>query len=120
MEIALWIVSGILAVTYLAAGTMKTFVPKERLTSLPWTKEYSVGTVKFIGMAELLGGLGLVLPWLTGIAPVLTPLAASGLFLVQILAMVHHLRHNEAKSVPINIVLLLLALFVAVFRFISL
>ncbi|MFJ3474038.1 DoxX family protein [Microbacterium maritypicum] len=93
---------------------------QERLTSLPWTKECSAGTVKFIGVVELLDGLGLVLPWLTGITPALTPLAASGLVLVQILAMVHHLRHNEAKSVPINIVLLLLALFVAVFRFISL
>jgi uncharacterized membrane protein len=120
MEIALWIVSGLLAVAYIAAGAMKALRPKEQLTNLPWTKEYSAGTVKFIGIAELLGGLGLIIPWLTGIAPVLTPLAASGLVLVQILAMIHHLRHNEAKSVPINVVLLLLALFVAVFRFAAL
>jgi len=117
MDIALWIASGILALAYVVAGATKTFQPKEKLTNLPWTKEYSAGTVKFIGIAELLGGLGLIIPWLTGIAPVLTPIAASGLVLVQILAAIHHLRHNEAKSLPINIVLGLIALFIAVFRF---
>ena len=117
MDIALWIVSGFLAVAYIAAGTMKALRPKEQLTNLPWTQEYSAGTVKFIGIAEI---LGVSLPWLTGIVPVLTPIAASGLVLVQLLAMIHHLRHDEAKSVPINIVLLLLALFVSVLRFAAL
>lgn len=120
MDIALWIVSGFLAVAYIAAGSMKALRPKEQLTNLPWTQEYGAGTVKFIGIAEILGGLGVSLPWLTGIVPVLTPIAASGLVLVQLLAMIHHLRHDEAKSVPINIVLLLLALFVAIFRFAAL
>jgi uncharacterized membrane protein len=120
LDIALWIVSGLLAVAYIFAGATKALRPKEKLTNLPWTKEYSAGTVKFIGVAEFLGGVGLILPWLTGIAPVLTPIAASGLVLVQLLAIIHHLRHNEAKVLPMNIVLLLAALFVAVFRFAAL
>ncbi|MFD2758325.1 DoxX family protein [Gulosibacter faecalis] len=120
MDIALWIVSGVLAAAYVLAGTMKTFRPQEKLADLPWTQHYSAGTVKFIGIAELLGGIGLILPWLTGIAPVLTPLAASGLALVQALAIIHHLRHGERKPLPMNAGLLLAALFVAVFRFASL
>ena len=52
---------------------MKTFVPKDRLaTNLAWTADYSAGTVRLIGIAEVLGAIGLVLPWLTGIAPILT------------------------------------------------
>ena len=120
METALWIVSGLLALAYIFAGATKALRPKNKLTNLPWTKDYSAGTVKFIGIAEFLGGLGLILPWLTGIAPVLTPIAATGLVLVQLLAIVHHIRHNEAKVLPMNIVLLLAALFIAIFRFAAL
>jgi len=121
MDIALWITSGILAAAYLAAGLMKTFTPKDKLTgSLPWVEDYSPATVKLIGIAEGLGAVGLILPWLTGIAPVLTPIAATGLALVQLLAVFAHLRRNEAKVIPTNIVLLLAAVFVAVFRFAAL
>jgi hypothetical protein len=60
-----------------------------------------------------------VLPWLTGIAPVLTPIAATGLVVIQALAMAVHVRRHEQKGLPMNIVLLLLALVVAVFRFVQ-
>lgn len=117
MDIALWIASGLLALAYLFAGTTKALRPKEQLTGMPWTQRFSAGTVKLIGIVEVLGAIGLILPWLTGIAPVLTPIAALGLALVQVLAAIHHLRHREAKAVPINIVLLLIALFIAIGRF---
>jgi len=121
MNIALWIVTGLLAVMYLTAGLMKTFTPKEKLsTSLPWTEDYSAGTVRFIGIVELLGALGLVLPWLTGVAPILTPLAASGLVIVQVLAIIVHIRRHEARALPFNVLLLVLALFVAIVRLIQL
>lgn len=121
MNIALWIVTGILAAMYLAAGLMKTFTPKEKLQkSLPWVEDFAPGTVRFIGIVEFAGALGLVLPWLTGIAPILTPLAATGLVIVQILAIIVHLRRHEQKSLPFNVFLLLAALFVAIFRFTSL
>jgi hypothetical protein len=77
MNIALWIVQGLLAVLFIFAGGMKLVVPIETLTQqtpLPGL------FVRFIGVAELLGGLGLVLPWLLRIRPFLTPLAAAGLF----------------------------------------
>ena len=121
MNIAVWIVSGLLAAAYLIAGLNKVTQPKVKLVgSLPWTEDFSPATLKFIGIVEVLGAIGLILPWLTGIAPVLTPLAATGLVIVQALAVVVHLRRHEAKVLPINLVLLLLALFVAVVRFTSL
>ncbi|WP_448071301.1 DoxX family protein [Georgenia yuyongxinii] len=121
MDLALWIASGLLAAAYVLAGITKATQPKAKLeASLPWTEDFSAGTVRFIGVAELLGGIGLTLPWLTGIAPVLTPLAATGLVIVQAAAIVVHLRRREAKVIPFNALLLLLALFVAVFRFAAL
>ncbi|WP_454050574.1 DoxX family protein [Cellulomonas sp. Marseille-Q8402] len=121
MDIALWITSGLLAVAYIGAGITKSTQPKAKLDqSLPWAQDYSAGTVRFIGIAELLGGIGLILPWLTGIAPVLTPIAATGLVVVQALAIAVHVRRKEAKVIPMNAVLLLLALFVAVARFATL
>lgn len=121
MDIALWIVTGLLAAAYLAAGLMKTFTPKQKLQkNLPWVEDFPPGTVRFIGIVEMLGAIGLVLPWLTGIAAVLTPIAATGLVIVQILAIVVHLRRVERKNLPFNAFLLLAALFVAIFRFIQL
>lgn len=120
MDIALWIASGLLALAYIFAGATKALRPKDKLTNLPWTEDYSAGTVKFIGVAEFLGGLGLILPWLTGIAPVLTPIAAVGLVIVQALAIGAHVRRREFSVIPMNVVLLLIALFIAVFRFIQL
>jgi uncharacterized membrane protein len=121
MNIALWIASGILAAMYLMAFANKTFGDKTILaTKLPWAEDFSAGTVKFIGIVEGLGALGLILPWLTGTLPILTPIAAAGLVVVQILAMVVHIRRGETKALPFNLILLLLALFVAVFRFAAL
>ena len=121
MNSALWIASGVLAAAYVLAGIMKTTQAQDKLaTSLPWTEDFSTGTVRFIGTAELLGGIGLILPWLTDIAPVLTPLAATGLVIIQALAIRVHVRRGEAKVTPFNAVLLLLALFVAIGRFATL
>ena len=118
MNIAVWIASGLLAAAYLFAGLNKATQPKTKLvTSLPWAEDFTPNTIKLIGIVEVLGAIGLILPWLTGIAPILTPLAATGLVIVQVLAAVVHVRRNEAKVLPINAVLLLLALFVAVVRF---
>ena len=121
MNIAVWLVSGLLAAAYLFAGLNKAAQPKSKLVgSLPWAEDFTPNTIKLIGIVEILGAIGLILPWLTGIAPVLTPLAASGLVIVQILAAIVHLRRHEAKVLPIKNVLMLLALFVAVVRFANL
>src|SRR3954470_11180342 len=78
-----WIVQAILAVAFVLAGVMKSTQPKEKLQpNLPWVEDFSLGTVRLIGVAELLGGLGLILPAALDIAPILTPIAASCLALV--------------------------------------
>jgi uncharacterized membrane protein len=121
MNIVVWIVSGLLAAAYLFAGTNKATRPKDKLVdNLPWAEDFSPATIKFIGIMEILGAIGLILPWLTGIAAFLTPLAATGLVILQLLAIIVHLRRREAKVVPMNTILLLAALFVAILRYIAL
>lgn len=119
MNIALWIVAGVLAAAFLAAGLMKVTKPKAALaeSGLAWVEDFSPGQVKAIGALEVLGALGLILPAALDIAPVLTPLAATGLALTMVGAAVVHLRRGEKQMVPINVVLLALATFVAVMRF---
>ncbi|GAB3386809.1 DoxX family protein [Amycolatopsis echigonensis] len=120
MDIALWIGQGLLAAVYLAAGGLKVVRSREHLIatgSLDWMKDSSDAGVKVVGLVELLGALGVVLPWLTGIAPILTPVAAAGLAVVQLFALRVHVLRAERTPLPVNVFLLLLAVFVAVGRF---
>ncbi len=118
MNTALWIVQGFLAIVFIMAGVLKTTTPKEKLIKqLPWVNDYSYGTVKFIGVSELLGGIGIILPWLTGIVRFLTPLSATGICVIMVLALTtEHLKKKEYKEVAFNMVLLMLAAFVAIGR----
>lgn len=111
MLIAYWIVAGLLALAYLAAGGMKLLQPQQKLASsgMAWAGAFPAWSVKLIGLLEVLGAIGLILPPLTAIAPVLAPVAAVGLVLVQVGAIVTHLARGEAKVLAANIVLLLLA-----------
>ena len=120
MNLAVWIVSGVLAALYLMAGFTKLVKTKQDLVAEPrmsWAGDFTEGQVKGIGAVEVAGAIGLVLPWLTGIAPILTPIAAVGLALVQVGAAITHLRRGEGATVPVNLVLCALAVFVAVVRF---
>ncbi|MEV8615658.1 DoxX family protein [Amycolatopsis sp. NPDC051373] len=120
MNIALWGVQGLLAAVYLAAGGLKAVRPRERLAAsgnLEWMKDASDVGVKAVGLVEILGAFGVVLPWLTGIASVLTPVAAVGLVVVQVGALRVHVVRDERRPLPANMILLLLAAFVAVGRF---
>jgi uncharacterized membrane protein len=119
MNVALWIVQGFLAVIFILAGVLKATTPKDKLLKqLPWVKDYSYGTVKLIGVFEFLGGVGLIVPWLTGIVRVLTPIAAVGICIIMALALAtEHLKKKEYKEVAFNTTLLILAAFVAVGRF---
>ncbi|HEY4457703.1 MAG TPA: DoxX family protein [Pseudonocardiaceae bacterium] len=122
MNIALWIVQGLLALTYLAAGGLKVVRPREQLVAsgrFDWMKDTSDAGVQAVGAVEILGALGLILPGLTGIAPILTPIAAVGLVIVQIGAVRVHLARNERQPLPANAILLLLAAFVAIARFLD-
>ncbi len=118
MNVFLWIVQIVLAAAFVIAGVMKSTQPKEKLaTKLPWVEDFGPGTVRLIGVAELLGGLGLILPAATGIAPILTPIAATGLAIIMVLAALTHIRRKEPSTVLFNLILFALAALVAWGRF---
>ena len=118
MNIALWIIQIVLAVAFALAGIGKLTQPTEKLQErMGWVDDFSPGTVKLIGAAEVLAAIGLVLPAATGILPWLTPLAALGLVVIMLLAVPVHLRRHEAPMAAVNVVLALLAAFVAWQRF---
>ena len=118
MNVFLWIIQVGLAAAFILAGVMKSTQPKEKLQpNLPWVEDFSLGTIRLIGVAELLGGIGLILPAVTGIAPILTPIAAACLAFVMVLAAVTHIRRKEPSGVVVNAVLFALAVFVAWGRF---
>ena len=121
MNTATWIVQGVLAFALLGAGGMKLAKSRKALiaggASMAWAEDFSDGGVKLIGALEVLGALGLVLPWALGVAPVLTPLAGAGAALLLAGAAVVHLRRQENKAVGAPLVLALLGAFVAVSRF---
>lgn len=119
MNIALWIAQGLLAAMYLMAGILKTLQTAKAKEQLPWAKNRSDAFVRFVGISELLGALGLILPLVTGIFPWLTVLAAVGLTLIQLLAVfTEHLPKKEYNVIPVNVVLLALAVFVIVGRWV--
>src|SRR5262245_41853682 len=100
------------------AGLMKATQPQEKLAAnMGWVDDFSARTVKLIGVLEILGAIGLILPAATGVAVILTPLAATGLAVTMILATVVHVRRKEPQMIVFTIVLLALAAFVAVMRF---
>jgi hypothetical protein len=117
MNTALWIIQAILAAMMIALGMVKTFQPIEKLSTLRWTTHSSEGFVRFVGVSELLIGAGLVLPELTGILPILTPLAALSLCMIMVLAIAEHVKHKEINEIGKNVIITLLAAFVAVGRF---
>jgi uncharacterized membrane protein YphA (DoxX/SURF4 family) len=99
---------------FLAAGFMKLATPVDQLAqNMAWVTDVPVWLVKFIGLAELAGGLGLILPALTRIQPQLTPLAGASLALDMFLAAGFHLTRGEFGFIVPNLVLLALAAFVA-------
>jgi hypothetical protein len=120
MNLALWIVAGLLAGVLLVSSTSKLFVPKVRLATIPlggWTGDASVGFVKALGALEVLAAVGLILPAAFDIAPVLVPLAAVGVVLLMVGAMITHLRRHEAVGIVLNLIYLAMAAFVAWGRF---
>lgn len=114
MNMALWIVTIVLAVSFLGSGLMKQFVPKDKLVTSGqgWAADFSQANIRLIGLVEIVGAMGLVLPAVTHIAPILVPMAAIGLILVMVGAAIVHARRREAPNVAVNVVLLALAAFV--------
>ena len=119
MNITLWIVQGLLAAIFGSGGLVKALQPQKRLydQGLTWVEDFSPGAVKAIGALEVAAAVGLVLPAVTGLAPVFVPLAAVGLGLMMIGAAVVHVRRGEIPFIAVNAALLAAAAFVAWGRF---
>lgn len=112
LQIALWVTQGLLAAAFIMAGFMKITAPIDELAAngMSFVNNFSEGTVRFIGISELLGAIGLILPALLRIKPILTPIAAIGLATVMVMASIYHISVGE-PPVP-NIILFSLASFV--------
>ena len=115
MNLALWIIAGLLAAAFLVAGSTKLLIPQEKLAKAPgagWVLDFSAGFVKALGAVEILGAVGLILPALLDIAPILVPLAAVGLALIMVGAATVTFRRHEIKHMLGNLTYLALAAFV--------
>src|SRR5438105_9309160 len=120
MNIALWVVQILLALAFGMAGIMKVTQPIDRLEArMGWVKDVGPRGVRLIGSLEILAAIGLILPAVTGILPWLTPVAATGLALTMIGAMITHGRRGEFPNMGFNLVLLLLAVFIVLGRFVA-
>jgi hypothetical protein len=120
MDLALWIGAGLLAGVALFAGITKTFVPKEKLAGLhgaEWTRDFGPGFVKTLGVLELLAAVGLILPAVVDVAPMMVPVTAVCWVVLMIGAMITHGRLGQFKLAMLNAVYLALAVFVAWGRF---
>ncbi len=114
----LWVLQVLLGAAFVAAGLLHAGQSRERLLErLPWVEDFSAPALKFIGTMEIAGGLGVVLPAATDIAPILTPIAATGLVLLMLGAILTHVRRREPAGVAITSVLFVLAAVVAWGRF---
>ncbi len=118
LHVTLWVLQLLLGAAFLMAGATKASQPIAALaTKMPWTAQAGEPLTRFIGLSELLGGLGLILPAATRVMPILTPIAASALTLVMALATAFHLSRGEMQAFPIPLVMGALCAFVAWGRF---
>lgn len=118
MNITLYVIQGLLACIFLMAGIMKITKNKETLREKlgDWTDNYTENNLKLIGLLEILGAIGIVLPIFISAIAILVPIAAIGLSMIMIGALILHLKRKEKDKVIVNLILLFLALFIVVGR----
>ena len=113
LRVGLWIAQVLIFLAFASAGLAKLLMPIPQLGAMmPWAGQYSEAFVRAIGVIDLAGGIGVLLPALTRIMPSLTVLAALGCSVLQVFALVFHFSRGEAAVTPLNFVLLALAVFV--------
>jgi DoxX-like family len=119
MNVALWVVAGVLAAAFADTGSLKLRQSNQALSAcgMTWTEDFSPAAVKFISVAEVAGALGIILPALLHVAPALVPVAAAALAVVMAGAVLVHLRRKERVDAVLAVVLGLLAVFLAWGRF---
>jgi uncharacterized membrane protein len=118
MNVFLWIVQAILAALFAMSGGVKVAQPADKLVGgYPWMEDVPPTGVRLIGVLELLGAIGLIVPAATGIAPVLTPTVATGLAIMMVVAAALHLRRKEPSALWVTGILFVLAALIAWGRF---
>lgn len=113
MGTLLWILQWIFGVYFLITGVMHFSVPPGLPAAMAWMYDLSTGLHYFSGTAEILAGLGLILPGLMKIKTWLTPLAGAGLVLVMMGAMVYHIQRGEIVNIGMNLILAAVSAFIA-------
>ena len=116
MNIALWVTQILLALIYGSAAFRKLFQLEKIRAGHEWARQSSDGYIHFVAVSQVLGVAGMLVPMPTGIFPWLTPLAAIGFCIIQILAAERHIHLKEYKILPMNLFLFALSLFIAVGR----
>lgn len=117
MNIALWIIQGLAALGFVYSGRLKAFQYEKAKASWGWVKDVPKAFVVFIGVAELVGAFGLILPQAMDIVPILSPIAAAGLATVVFLGALFHVTRKEYREIGINIVFFVLTVFIVIGRF---
>jgi hypothetical protein len=113
LAIGLWFAQGLLFLLFAGTGAWKLLTPVPELAAtFPWMGQVPVSFMRFTGVVDLLGGIGVLLPAVTRILPGLTPLAALGCAALQVSAIVFHISRGEAANTPFNFVLVALSCFV--------
>lgn len=114
LNVALWVVQLLLGLFFLLVGYSHGLMPFDEIAQQAvWMQQVPHALARFIGYAELAGGVGLILPSVTRIKPWLTPLAALGVATIMVLALFFHVARGEASVVGLHAVVATLALFVA-------
>ncbi|HEY5826452.1 MAG TPA: DoxX family protein [Cyclobacteriaceae bacterium] len=118
LHIILWIVQLLLASSMIWASSVKLFQPVSQVAVMwPWAGEVSEAFLKFTGVVDLIGALGLILPSLLRIQPKLTPIAALAIILLMICASIFHISRGEGANIAPNILFAIMAAFIAWGRF---
>lgn len=117
MEIGLWSAQITLLFIYGAFGIYKLFWTSTAQQKMAWANDRSERYLRAVGIAEMLGGLGVVLPMLTGMLTWITPLAAVGLSVIQVMAIsTVHIPRKEYKMLPLNLYFLAVSIFILIGR----
>jgi uncharacterized membrane protein len=117
VDVALWVVQGLLALVFMGVGLAKLMQSREQLAvRMPALAALPRSAVRTIGTLETLGAIGLIMPALSGVLPWLTPLAAAGLVLLMVSAAIFNLRHRKYPEIIADEVLMALAGFILLGR----
>jgi uncharacterized membrane protein YphA (DoxX/SURF4 family) len=118
LNVALWVAQLVLATSFIWAGLMKLFQPIEKLSEMwLWTSQVPIELLKFTGIVDLLGGIGLILPSLLRIKPKLTSITAGSIIVLMVCAIIFHISRGEVSQIGANIVFAIIATFIAWGRF---